>query len=77
MKKTSANEKKNTALDLESRGSWPRAASFILGLVPPMVLLVLYLGTCGVSKHSKVAWWIWRILMYTPEIQHGTLEMMI
>ena len=22
-----------------------------------MVLLVLYLGKCGVSKHSKVAWW--------------------
>lgn len=35
------------------RGSWPRAASFILGLVPPIVLLVLYLGGCGV-KHSKV-----------------------
>eukprot|EP00434_Breviolum_minutum_P024494 symbB.v1.2.021633.t1/scaffold1882.1/size97200/2 len=36
-----------------AQGSWPRAASFILGLVPPMVLLVLYLGKCGVSKHSK------------------------
>ena len=32
-----------------------------------MVLLVLYLGKCGVSKHSKVAdGGFWRILRGTP-----------